>query len=265
MNERRQEIYFVLMSIFTLIAIGVGFYMYIYYWKYPMFIDPSSIPEHFAQPIFISMLTIVLILLLGTFITHFITMIPFKKLKLFKMEMEFESNTIREQQIANQFLYTSTMLHNHTENVKYLFDNNLFDLKEVLQFLTESYKTYSLFYNNEMTLEIDVLDSTELRGKERKLFNAIDAQKNIKTNTNYVNRLIRGENLLIGTATVGEGSGKVVTIIRRGYDNPFDTYDQETLESILAYAVIVFDTIVMIQLFQENSIFDGVKGGKSQD
>src|SRR5699024_10051895 len=122
MNERRQEIYFVLLSIFTLIAIGVGVSMYIYYCKSLLFIDYSSIPEHFAQPILISMITILLILLLGTFITHFITMIPFKKLKLFKMEMEFESNTIREQQIANQFLYTSTMLHNHTENVKYLVD-----------------------------------------------------------------------------------------------------------------------------------------------
>lgn len=151
------------------------------------------------------------------------------------------------------------------KNVKYLVDHNLFDLKEVLQFLIESYKSYSLYYNNEMTLEIDVLDSTELKGKERKLFNTIDVQKTVKTNTNYVNRLIKGENLLIGAATVGEGSGKVVTIIRRGYDNPFDTYDQETLESILAYAVILFDAIVMIELFHENNLFDEWKGGKSQD
>ncbi|MBY7144529.1 hypothetical protein KFZ56_16010 [Virgibacillus sp. NKC19-3] len=220
-----------------------------------MFQNPLSILEHFAQPIFIGLLTVTILLLFGTFLAHFLIMVPFKRLRIYKMELEFNSNTLREKQIANQFLYSSTMLHNHTENVKYLIDNQLMDLKQVLQFLAYSYKNYSLQYNNELTLEIDVLEPTELKGRERKLYQAINGQNIIKANTTYENRLIQGDNLLLGTANVGEDSDKATVVVRREYDYPFDTYDQETLESIIGYAVILFDTAIMIQLFHENGMY----------
>ncbi|WP_373893717.1 hypothetical protein [Virgibacillus sp. CBA3643] len=220
-----------------------------------MFQNPSSMLEHFAQPIFIGLLTVTILLLFGTFLAHFLIMVPFKRLRIYKMELEFNSNTLREKQIANQFLYSSTMLHNHTENVKYLIDNQLMDLKQVLQFLAYSYKNYSLQYNNELTLEIDVLEPTELKGRERKLYQAINRQNIIKANTTYENRLIQGDNLLLGTANVGEEADKATIVVRREYDYPFDTYDQETLESIIGYAVILFDTAIIIQLFHENGMY----------
>lgn len=254
MDDRRQEIYSLTIAVFIVAAIGLGFERYIHYRGKPMFTSPSSIPEHFAQPIFIGMLTIVFILLFGVFLAHFLTMPPFRKLKIFKMEMEFDSTNLREKQIANQFLYSSTMLQNHTENVKFILDNQFVDFKQVLQFLVESYKNYSLQYNNELTLEIDVLGPTELKGRERKLFKALDEQKVVKENTSYVNRLIKGENILLGSASVVEGFDKFVVVVRRGYDYPFDTYDQETLESIIGYAIILFDTAVMIQILQEKSV-----------
>ncbi|WHX26283.1 hypothetical protein QNH47_00070 [Virgibacillus halodenitrificans] len=213
LEGRRQEIYFVMMGLFILTAIGTGIYMYLSYQEKPMFSEPSTITEHFAQPIFIGMLTTVIILSFGVFITHFIAMIPFKKLKIFKMELEFDNNINREKQIANQFLYSSTMLHNHPENVKYLINNQLLDLKQILQFLAESYKNYSLQYNKELPLEVDVLLPSELKGrKERALFRSIDSQKVIKANTCYTNRLVRGENILLGIAVVGEG-GMITRLI----------------------------------------------------
>jgi|SRR5690625_2733940 len=255
MDDRRQEIYSLIVAVFIVAAIGLGIERYIHYKNKPMFTNPSSIPEHFAQPVFIAMITIVFFLLFGVFFAHFLTMLPFRKLKIFKMEMEFDSTNVREEQIANQFLYSSTMLQNHTENVKYIMDNQLDDFKEVLQFLVESYKEYSLQYNNELTLEIDVLKPTELKEREEKLFKFLDGQKVVKANTSYVNRLIKGENILLGLASIQEeNSGKFAVIVRRGYDYPFDTYDQETLESIIGYAVILFDTTVMIQLLQESSV-----------
>ena len=69
--------------------------------------------------------------------------------------------------------------------------------------------------------------------------------------------MIKGENLLLGLASVQEDNfEKFAVVVRRGYDYPFDTYDQETLESIIGYATILFDTTVMIQLLQENSVLD---------
>src|SRR5690625_2653958 len=84
----------------------------------------------------------------------------------------------------------------------------------------------------------------------------VDEQKIVKANTSYLNRLINGENLLIGSVSLGERSEKVAIVVRRGYDYPFDTYDQETIESIIAYALILFDTTVMIQLLDENNFFN---------
>lgn len=76
----------------------------------------------------------------------------------------------------------------------------------------------------------------------------------IKTNVAYNNRLIIGENLMLGTIA-GEGSDKVSLIIHHGYNYPFDTYGQATIESIIWYVVILFDALIMIQLIQENSVF----------
>lgn len=255
-EDRQQELYFLMMTAFIFVAIGLGATMFIHYSDKPMFTNPASISEHLAQPIFIAMFTFLLIILFGIFLARFLTMLPFKKLKFLNMEMEFDSTNLREKQIANQLLYTSTMLHNHTENVKFLIDNQLSDFKQVLQFLGESYKNYSVQYNNELTLEIDILRATELKGREKRLFKTVDEQKIVKANTSYLNRLINGENLLIGSVSLGERSEKVAIVVRRGYDYPFDTYDQETIESIIAYALILFDTTVMIQLLDENNFLN---------
>src|SRR5699024_10237834 len=94
----------------------------------------------------ISMISIVLILIFGAFVIHLVIMTPFKRITFFKMEMEFD--TARDKLIANQFSYSSTMLHNHTENVKYLLNNELKNFQQVLQFLLDSYRNSILTYNN---------------------------------------------------------------------------------------------------------------------
>lgn len=255
MNERRQEIYFILMSINVPVAIGIGIYMFNFYSNSPMFENPSTILEHFAKPIFISMLATATVLTFGTLLIHLVTMVPFRRISFFKMEMEFDS--IKEKQIANKFLYASTMLHNHTENVKYLLDNDFSELGQVLQFLAESYKENALEYNDELKLEINVVSPHELKGRtEKKLYDTIHKQLRVKSNTAYSNRLIGDENILVGSTSVFETEEDVAIVVRRGYDNPFDVYDQETVENILGYAAILFDTILMIKIMDENNLLD---------
>lgn len=240
------------MAILVLSAIGIGIHMYIYYRGTPMFENPTTIVEHFARPIFIGMLATVLMLALGTLFIHLVTVVPLKRISFFRMELEFD--TAREKQIANQFLYTSTMLQNHTDNVKYLLENNLIEFKQVLQFLADSYKNSALEYNDELTLEVDVINFNELAGrKEGKLFNAIKKQSPVKSNTIFRNRLINGENLLVGSISVSD-TQDLVMVVRRGYEHPFDIYDQETIESILGYATVLFDTVIMIQIMTKNNL-----------
>ncbi|WP_188206857.1 hypothetical protein [Alkalibacillus aidingensis] len=243
------------------IAIGLGFYMYCVYKNNPMFENPSTITEHFARPIFIGMLTTLLVLGFGVLFANLIIMIPIKRIKLFKMEMEFNSYTTKGKEVANQFLYSSTMLHNHVENVRYLMANNFTDLVEVLQFLTSSYKDYVLQYGDGLALTIDVVVASELRGREeKKIYKSIKQQHVIKSNTAYTNRLIRGENVLLGIVSAST-TDEAVMIVRREYNHPFDIYDQETFESILGYTMILHDAIVMLQLLKDNNILDSGSEG----
>ncbi|WP_373893657.1 hypothetical protein [Virgibacillus sp. CBA3643] len=55
---------------------------------------------------------------------------------------------------------------------------------------------------------------------------------------------------MIGVASISD-TDEAIIVARRGYESPFDIYDQETFESILGYAVILFDMIVMGQLLHE--------------
>lgn len=234
-SDRRQEIYFILMAIIIPGAISFGIYMYIYYTNNPMFNNSSMNSEHFARPIFISMLATTIIIIFGTFFAHFITMLPFKRIKLFKMEFEYRST--REKEVANQFLYTSTMLHNHTENIRYLLDNGFFELKEVLQFLTDSYKTNTLEYSNELALTIDIIEPSGLRGREeRKLYRSLSQQEIVKSKTTYINRLIRGENTLVGIVPVIDTDEAVVVV--QYVDNLIDHLILMTKKSLRAFLVM---------------------------
>jgi len=62
--------------------------------------------------------------------------------------------------------------------------------------------------------------------------------------------LIKGENTLVGLISISDDE-QVCVIVHREYEDPFDVYDQETIESILGYATILFDTIIMYELITE--------------
>lgn len=126
----------------------------------------------------------------------------------------------------------------------------------MLQFLTDSYKANTLEYSNKLALTIDIVEPSELRGREeRKLYKSLSQQEVVKSRTAYINRLIKGESILLGIVPVTD-TDEAVVVVRREYDQPFDMYDQETFESILGYAMILFDTIIMVQLLNENDILD---------
>lgn len=253
LQERGKELYIVLMTIVITVAIGFGINTYLHYYHNPMFDNPKTVLEHFAQPIFIAILSTVIILVFGIFVTHLMTMVPLRRIQLFKIEMEFHSQGQREKVIENQFLYTSTMLQNHIENVNYLLDNDFTELNEVLQFIAESYQDTALHYDDELVLEIDVVSPKEVIEREAlKLLHVVKQKSCVNSRTVYINRIFKGYNVLVGVISL-QDMGEVVLIVRRSFKYPFDTYDQETFESILSYATILFDTVTIIRLFIEDS------------
>lgn len=79
MGTRREEIYFLLMLVNILIAIGFGIYIFNFYKDNPMFSQPLTILEHFARPIFIAMVSTTLVVIFGTFLIQLITLVSFRR------------------------------------------------------------------------------------------------------------------------------------------------------------------------------------------
>lgn len=89
----------------------------------------------------------------------------------------------------------------------------------------------------------------------RESYDSIIEQSEVKSTTVYKNRLITGKNILVGVVTI-PGIQDVIMVVRRGYETPFDTYDQETFESILGYATILYDALMLIHFMDKDDRWD---------
>ncbi|MGJ9384370.1 hypothetical protein [Salipaludibacillus sp. CF4.18] len=236
-DKRKKELHFLSMTFFIVFAAMMGGNVYYKYSKNPMFENPSTIVEHLAIPIFISLFTIALVLFFGMFFTSFVMMAPFKKLKLFKMELEFDDKYAKEIMIANQFTFISTMLQNNSQTIKEMISENSTELNDVVEKLSLNYKRFVNEYNSGACLEIDVCKEEDVVAKqEQKLLEEIKRSSYISNA--YVNRILSGNNLMVGLVEVSKELDNVVIITRSNYDYPFDHYDNESLASVIEYSII---------------------------
>lgn len=87
LEERRRELYFILMAVDILFAVGYGAYIYLHYRMNPIFDNPSTVLEHFLQPTFISLISIVFILIFGAIVIHLVIMTPFRRIRNTKIRL----------------------------------------------------------------------------------------------------------------------------------------------------------------------------------
>ncbi|PYZ91742.1 hypothetical protein CR194_19160 [Salipaludibacillus keqinensis] len=249
-ENRKKEIHFLSMVVFITIALSIGIRIFFIYRRDPMFANPETIVEHLASPLFISMFTITVILLFGVFFSSVVLMSPFKRLAFFNVEMEFQDKAEKELIVANQFTFISTMLNNNSSTIKEMLNDNLTELTDVVEKLSLSYKRFVNEYNKGVSLEVDVLKENEIESaQEKKLLE--DVKRSEHMSNTYLNRILNGNNVMVGVVKGSEEVDNVVIIARSNYDYPFDHYDMESMASIIEYSLILYEMINMITLLPE--------------
>lgn len=249
-DNRKREFYFLSMAFFIVLSAVIGGNVFNKYKQHPMFENPSTIVEHLATPLFVSLFTVTIVLFFGMFFSSVVLMAPFKKLKLFKMELVFEDKYVKEIMIANQFTFISTMLNNNSLTIKEMISDNATELNDVAEKLSLSYKRFVNEYNTGACLEVDVCREEDLINKQEvKLLKEV--KKSSYISNTYVNRILNGNNLMIGLVEVSQEVDSVVIIARSNYEYPFDHYDKESLASVIEYSLILYEMINMITLLPD--------------
>lgn len=251
-QSRRREIYFLSMTFFIVLSAVIGGNVFIKYYNDPMFANPETIMQHFATPLFIALVTMTAVLFFGLFFTTVISMAPFKRLRFYEMEFEFENKYAKEIMVANQFTFISTMLNNNSNTIREMISNNTTELHEVVEQLALKYKRFVNEYNSGVFLEIEVCKEEEVTApQEKKLLEEV--KKSPYMSNTFVNRVLNGTNLMVGVVEFSPDVDRVVLIARSNYDYPFDNYDKESIASLIEYSIILYEMINMVTLLPEES------------
>ena len=113
LENHQKSIYSISLTIFFLLAAGVGGYTLWKYWNDPMFTSPGTIIEHMANiPFVIGMLAMVLILAGGSFVI-WMSLSMIKKVKINKMEFDISDSALSR--IENSAAIHVYLIHAGTE------------------------------------------------------------------------------------------------------------------------------------------------------
>jgi len=168
-EHRRKSIFLLFMGLFLLISLTLASYYGFKTSKNPLFENPATIMQHvFNTPIVISMLIVFVVVVFGIFFTSVITLAPFKRMKLYNMELEFETRE-KEQRVSKQFTFVSSILREY-----FVIIGNVTNHKErTLMSITKSVvKAYELFYNEVNNNDVNDLVEIRVEGSINELTNS---------------------------------------------------------------------------------------------
>lgn len=209
--ERHQkELYFLMITFFVILSLVVGGVSYHYYSTNPLSNKPTTLTEHLATPLLIATLLTVITLMFGLFFTSVVLLSMVKRIKINKMEVDFQQQTIAERRVKNRFEFISAMLASNLDTLAEIYINkSKFEmaLKDeelpeiVLNHLCTIYKKYVNDSHNLANSEVYVQSTNEnLETNVEKLYKDLRHSPNDETSAVYVNRLLGGQNLLVGLA-----------------------------------------------------------------
>lgn len=248
LQRRYQEIYFLLMSGFVLIALVSGIWTFLHFYKKPFFPEPKTITELLANPYLMGLFAAFIVLLFGVFFSSMILMVPMRKLAIFKMEVEMGELPEKKREIQNQFTYISTLLYNHQEITDDIIRYQVNDFYGIVQLFIQVYEDYFQETNRTHHPSVEVRKSDEgLHKSEEKIYKKLIMQDET---AGYQNHIIpTRENILMGRLENPESeSGEDLLIIARvHYDVAFTDLDREFMDCLVAYIPILYDTINMIE------------------
>ncbi|MGP4074815.1 hypothetical protein [Halobacillus sp. K22] len=278
LENHQKSIYSISITIFFLLAAGVGGYTFWNYWKTPMFASPATIIEHMANiPFIIGMLAMVLILAGGSFVI-WMSLSMIKKVKINKLEVDISDTSLQESRIQQRFTFISSMLEQNIEILCDIYeDKKSFKRRmeehtvqqEIISYLASDYREYIRVFYPDLQSELFILGNTEKMDQNtRRLYKFLLRNKKTQQAV-YTNRLINGENTLVGLAYFekefeGESEGQykvdtedhIIIVMKTGFDLPFEQYDVDALQSIINYSKILYEELMITYYLDKDEVIE---------
>ena len=278
LENHQKSIYSISLTIFFLLAAGVGGYTLWKYWNDPMFASPGTIIEHMANiPFITGMLAMVLILAGGSFVI-WMSLSMIKKVKINKMEFDISDSALQESRIQQRFTFISSMLEQNIEILSDIYENKKSFKRrmeedtvqqEIISYLASDYRDYIRVFYPDLQSELFILSTTEnMDQNTTRMYKFLLRNKKTQQAV-YSNRLLNGQNALVGLAYFekefeGEAEGQykvgtdehIIVVMKTSFDLPFEQYDVDALQSIINYSKILYEELMITYYLDTDEVIE---------
>ena len=278
LENHQKSIYSISLTIFFLLAAGVGGYTLWKYWNDPMFASPGTIIEHMANiPFITGMLAMVLILAGGSFVI-WMSLSMIKKVKINKMEFDISDSALQESRIQQRFTFISSMLEQNIEILSDIYENKKSFKRrmeedtvqqEIISYLASDYRDYIRVFYPDLQSELFILSTTENMDQNTKRMYKFLLRNKKTQQAVYSNRLLNGQNALVGLAYFekefeGEAEGQykvgtdehIIVVMKTSFDLPFEQYDVDALQSIINYSKILYEELMITYYLDTDEVIE---------
>jgi|GEM_PF-5153318 len=216
------------------------------------------------------------LILAGGSVVVWMSLSMIKKVKINKLELDISDSSLQDSRIQQRFTFISSMLEQNIEILCDIYeDKQSFKRRmeehtiqqEIISYLASDYREYIRVFYPDLQSELFILGNTEKMDQNtRRLYKFLLRNKKTQQAV-YTNRLINGENTLVGLAYFekefeGEAEGQykvdtedhIIVVMKTGFDLPFEQYDVDALQSIINYSKILYEELMITYYLDKDEV-----------
>ncbi|MGP4074613.1 hypothetical protein [Halobacillus sp. K22] len=240
MNNQK-EIYFILITLGIIGSIAYGGFFYYEILDSAYAESPKTFIDYLIRPSLLALFVIAILILFTVFFARVLSLSALKSLTVFKLGVEFGEWEEKERAITSNFRFTSSVLKNHDDTLIKLVREKRTALPDIVDYLVAEFNKLIKATKSEVKLEIDIVSYSQLESFEQNVYEEILSDP--YSTTRYYNSVFGPYNLLLGVVERPKEDGTIIVRMRKENSYSMDEYDRETLESLLAYAVNLKETL----------------------
>ncbi len=247
--DRQKEVYFIVLTLGIAASLIYGVHFYGNFSEGSFVQEPKNFADYALRPSLVTLVVVILLIFASLFFAMVFSLSALKKLKVFKMEVEFGNWPEKQRKIVNNIRFTSTVLKNNEDNVRKLVEEDKTDFPQIVKYLAEEFNRLSVVVEESVDIEADIIKKAELGIIENGMYKEITEGGN--SNTRYNNSFFGSYNILLGVAKSPTDQEEVIVRIRKPVHQMMDDYDKEAVESLLAHAINLKDLLTLREQLQE--------------
>jgi|GEM_PF-5385765 len=240
MNNQK-EIYFILVTLGIIGSIAYGAFFYYEILDSSYAESPKTFIDYLIRPSLLALFVVAILIMFTVFFARVLSLSALKSLTVFKLGVEFGEWEEKERAIASNFRFTSSVLKNHEDTLIKLVREKRTTLPDIVEYLVAEFNKLIKATKNDVKMEIDIVSYSQLENFEQNVYEEIISDP--YSTTRYYNSVFGPYNLLLGVVERPHREDTVIVRMRKESSYVMDEYDRETLESLLAYAVNLKETL----------------------